>query len=122
VHRHPGDEGDAPLPTDTPFLERANAAGRRAVRYAFVELFDELGFWLTLAILLTGVLSALLPADFFSRVVPSSFAAMLLMVVLGIPLYVCASASTPLAALFVTKVASAGAALVFVVVGPSTYG
>ena len=120
VHRHAGDEADAPLPTNTLFLDRANAAGRRAVRYAFVELFDELGFWLTLAILLTGVLSALLPSDFFSRVVPSSFAAMLLMVVLGIPLYVCASASTPLAALFVTKGASAGAALVFLLVGPAT--
>jgi len=120
VHRHAGDEADAPLPTNTLFLDRANAAGRRAVRHAFVELFDELGFWLTLAILLTGVLSALLPSDFFSRVVPSSFAAMLLMVVLGIPLYVCASASTPLAALFVTKGASAGAALVFLLVGPAT--
>jgi HflK protein len=119
-HRHTGEEADAPLPSNTPFLDRANAAGRRAVRYAFFELFDELGFWLTLAILLTGILSALLPSDFFSRVVPSSFAAMLLMVGLGIPLYVCASASTPLAALFVTKGASAGAALVFLLVGPAT--
>ncbi len=59
--------------------------GRRAVRYAFVELFDELGFWLALAIVLTGVLSAILPADFFTRVFPSSFAAMVAMVMLGMP-------------------------------------
>ena len=37
------------------------------MRFAFVELFDELGFWLVLAIGLTGVLSAILPADFFGR-------------------------------------------------------
>jgi HflK protein len=119
-HEHAGDEADGPPPSSPSSLDRARAAGRHAVHYAFVELFDELGFWLTLAILLTGILSALLPADFFSRVVPSSFTAMLLMVVLGIPLYVCASASTPLAALFVTKGASAGAALVFLLVGPAT--
>ena len=119
-HRHAGNEA-ADLPSaDASFLDRADTARRRAVHFAFVELFDELGFWLTLAILLTGILSALLPADFFGRVVPSSFAAMLVMVVLGIPLYVCASASTPLAALFVTKGASAGAALVFLLVGPAT--
>jgi HflK protein len=99
---------------------RLEMLGRRAVRYAFVELFDELGFWLVLAIVATGVLSAILPSDFFTRVFPSSFAAMVAMVLLSIPLYVCASASTPLAALFVTKGASAGAALVFLLVGPAT--
>src|SRR4029077_10217429 len=119
-HRHAGNETAEVASAAASFLGRAEAAGRRAARFAFVELFDELGFWLALAVLLTGVLSALLPSDFFSRVVPSSFAAMLLMVVLGLPLYVCASASTPLAALFVTKGASAGAALVFLLVGPAT--
>jgi HflK protein len=119
-HGHAGDDDAEPNSAGSSLLDRAGAAGHRAVRYAFVELFDELGFWLALAVLLTGVLSALLPSDFFSRIVPSSFVAMLLMVVLGIPLYVCASASTPLAALFVTKGASAGAALVFLLVGPAT--
>jgi HflK protein len=119
-HHHADHETAEMPPTDAPLLHRAEAAGRRATRFAFVELFDELGFWLALAILLTGVLSALLPPDFFSRIVPSSFAAMLVMVVLSIPLYVCASASTPLAALFVAKGASAGAALVFLLVGPAT--
>jgi HflK protein len=116
AHEH----AEAPAAAGTPSLARAHAAGWHALRYAFVELFDELGFWLALAILLTGILSALLPADFFTRFVPSSFAAVVLMVVLSIPLYVCASASTPLAAVFVAKGASAGAALVFLLVGPAT--
>jgi HflK protein len=120
THRHADDDAAAFPPPNAPFMDRARSTSRRIVQYAFVELFDELGFWLALAILLTGVLSALLPSDFFGRVVPTSFAAMLLMVILGIPLYVCASASTPLAALFVTKGASAGAALVFLLVGPAT--
>ena len=121
-HLHDHARGDAvpPPAADTPLLDRVLVGARRAIRFALVDLFDDLGFWLAVAILLTGVLSALLPSDFFARVAPSSFGAMLLMVVLGIPLYVCASASTPLAALFVAKGASAGAALVFLLVGPAT--
>ncbi len=93
---------------------------RVAARYAFVDLFDDLGFWLAFAFLLAGVLSTLLPGDFFARLLPGTIVPMLAMVAVGVPLYVCASASTPLAALFVAKGASVGAALVFLLVGPAT--
>ena len=116
----PTHRGDHAVLAGSSRAAHAEALGRHAMRYAFVDLFDELSFWLALAIVMTGVLSALLPSDFFARVFPSSFAAMIAMVILGIPLYVCASASTPLAALFVSKGASAGAALVFLLVGPAT--
>jgi hypothetical protein len=120
-HHHA--EAEAPPPETlaaATFRERLRARARLAARYAFVDLFDELGFWLALAIVLTGALAALLPPDFFLRLFPSSFAVMVAMVLLGAPLYVCASASTPLAAVLVTKGASAGAALVFLLVGPAT--
>ena len=107
---------------DSPAVETVRQKIGRAARYAFVELFDDVGFWLLLAVLLTGLLGAVLPADFFDRYFPSSIAAMALMVLIGAPMYVCASASTPLAALFVSKGASAGAALVFLLVGPATNG
>jgi uncharacterized protein len=95
---------------------------RRAARYAYVDLFDDLAFWLAFAVLMTGILSALLPPDFFERYMPSSIASMVLMVLIGAPMYVCASASTPLAAVFVAKGATAGAALVFLLAGPATNG
>lgn len=107
-------------PASASLLERARMRVRLALRYAFRDLFDELGFWLAFAILLTAVLSAVLPSDFFARLLPSSVLTMTILAVLGVPLYVCASASTPLAALFVAKGASAGAALVFLLVGPAT--
>ena len=115
---------EAPLARPSPaagsLTERIRVRARRAVRYAFVDLFDELGFWLAFAILLTGVLSAALPLDFFGRLLPSSVLAMTATAILAVPLYVCASASTPLAALLVAKGASVGAALVFLLVGPAT--
>ncbi len=95
---------------------------RRAMRYAFVDLFDDIAFWLAFAVLMTGILSAVLPPDFFERYLPSSIASMVLMVLVGAPMYVCASASTPLAAVFVAKGATAGAALVFLLAGPATNG
>jgi HflK protein len=114
-HRHHASVAPA---FDSP--ERPLAKLRRAARFAFVDIFDDLAFWLLLAVALTALVGALLPADFFARVVPSGVASMVLMVVVGAPLYVCASASTPLAAAFVAKGASAGAALVFLLVGPAT--
>jgi hypothetical protein len=45
---------------------------------------------------------------------------MLLMLVVGIPLYICATASTPIAAALILKGVSPGAALVFLLVGPAT--
>ena len=45
---------------------------------------------------------------------------MLLMLVVGVPLYVCATASTPVAAALALKGLSPGAALVFLLAGPAT--
>ena len=45
---------------------------------------------------------------------------MLLILVIGIPLYICATASTPIAAAFILKGVSPGTALVFLLVGPAT--
>ena len=43
-----------------------------------------------------------------------------IMVVVGVPLYICASASTPIAAALVAKGFSPGAALIFLMTGPAT--
>jgi HflK protein len=93
-----------------------------AMRYGFVTLLDGLAFWLLVGILLTGVLSAALPDDFFSAALglDRGLLPMLVMILAGIPLYLCASASTPIAAALVAKGLSPGAALVLLLVGPAT--
>jgi hypothetical protein len=45
---------------------------------------------------------------------------MLIMLAVGIPLYICATASTPIAAALILKGVSPGAALVFLLAGPAT--
>jgi HflK protein len=61
-----------------------------------------------------------LPANLFEGAWGGNIASMLLMLVLSIPLYTCASSSTPLAAALALKGLSPGAALVFLLAGPAT--
>jgi hypothetical protein len=93
---------------------------RRAFLYAFGPLLDDLSFWLLVAFVITGIVSATLPSDFFPRFLPPGLPSLLVMAVLGIPTYVCASASTTVAAAMIAKGLSPGAALVFMLTGPAT--
>jgi len=93
---------------------------RDIYRYAFRDLLDEIAHWLVLGIVLSGVIAAALPPDIFERYLNNPFAAMLLMLVVGIPLYTCASAATPVMATLVLKGLNPGAALVFLLAGPAT--
>ncbi|GAB6083990.1 hypothetical protein JCM30471_29040 [Desulfuromonas carbonis] len=93
---------------------------RAGLDYAFGELLHDIGRWLLLGILIAGTLNALLPADFFTRHLDNEPLSLLIMLASGIPLYICASASTPIAAALVLKGLSPGAALVFLLAGPAT--
>jgi len=99
-----------------PFLRRL-AAG---IAYAFDDLLSEIGGWLLIGLGVAGVITWLLPPDLFAGRMGGEFTSLLLMLVVGIPLYICATASTPIAAALVLKGLSPGAALVFLLAGPAT--
>lgn len=101
----------------------AHSAGEkagRAIQYAFVELLEDSARWLVVGIVLAGIIAAFLTPDFVSTKMGSPFVQMGLMLIVGIPMYTCASASTPIAAAFIGAGFSPGAALVFLLVGPAT--
>ena len=89
-------------------------------RYAFGELLKDIGGWLLLGVLIAGLVASLVPDGFFAVLFEYQAASLVLMLVVGIPLYMCASASTPIAAALVLKGLSPGAALVFLLAGPAT--
>lgn len=91
-----------------------------AARYGYGKLLDDLTPWFIIGFLLSGLIATFTPADLFTESVPRGLAAMGLMLVVGLPLYVCATASTPIAATLIAKGLSPGAALVFLLVGPAT--
>ncbi len=93
---------------------------RDAYHFAFKELLGDIAFWLVIGILVAGVISAVVPPDFFVGTLGHGIGPMLIMMLFGLPLYVCSTASVPIAAVLMTKGISAGAAFVFLMVGPAT--
>jgi len=93
---------------------------RRVLRYAFVELLDDVSYWLVLGIILSAVATVALPTELFDGIWGGGLASMVLMLILSVPLYTCASSSTPMATALVLKGLSPGAALVFLLAGPAT--
>lgn len=88
--------------------------------YAFGVLLPDIARWLILGILVGGVISYLVPESLIENYLGSSWRAMLAMLLIGIPLYVCATGSIPIAAALMLKGMTPGAALVFLLAGPAT--
>lgn len=92
---------------------------RHVFRYGFVDIADDILFALLIGVLLGGVIYLAVPSDWMSHEYARwiSYPVMLLV---AMPLYICASASTPIAAALVAKGVSPGAALIFLMTGPAT--
>lgn len=104
-------------------LPQKESLGRRIEKglvYAFSGLLKDIGGWLMLGIGIAGVISFFVPVGFVEQYLGGEYSSLLIMLVIGIPLYICASASTPIAAALVLKGLSPGAALVFLLAGPAT--
>ncbi len=104
---------------DHPVDESGSVLGR-ALRYAFGPLLDDLTPWFLFGLALSGLIAVLVPEGFFASELTSGWPAMLGMLVIGVPMYVCATASTPIAAALVAKGLDPGAALIFLLAGPAT--
>ena len=92
----------------------------RALRHGFIVLPRDIGKSLVVGLTIAGLIGALVPADFFAERVGSGIATMFLMLLFGVPIYVCATASIPIAAAMMMKGVTPGAALVFLMSGPAT--
>ncbi len=93
---------------------------KEAPQYIEYELLGSIINTLLIGILIAGAVGVILPDNFFSHYLGGPFVSMLVMLAIGIPIYVCASASTPIAAALMMKGLSPGAALVFLLTGPAT--
>lgn len=92
----------------------------RAMRYAFGTLLDDLTPWFIVGFAISATIVVAVPDGFFEGTLFTGWTAMLAMLIAGVPLYVCATASTPIAAAMMAKGLEPGAALVFLLAGPAT--
>ena len=91
-----------------------------AIKYAFISLPQDIAGPLIKGILMSGLITLLIPDNFFQDYGITGWSAMILMAVLSIPMYICATASVPIAAGLISSGIEPGAAFVFLMAGPAT--
>ena len=92
----------------------------RALKYGFITLPQDIGRAMLVGLIIAAVISALVPDGYFAEHLGTGILAMVVMMFLGIPVYVCATASVPVAAALILKGLTPGAAIVFLMTGPAT--
>ena len=83
------------------------------------KLLIDITVWLLIGLALAAAIQTWVPTDFLTSW-GDGLVAMLVMAVIGIPMYICATASTPIAVGFLSAGLSPGAVLVFLLAGPAT--
>jgi uncharacterized protein len=89
--------------------------------YGFFVFFGDIIWYIVFGFLIASLISTLIPESWMLRYLSGGgFLAMVLMVAIGVPLYICSTSATPIASSLILKGASPGAALVLLLVGPAT--
>jgi uncharacterized protein len=91
----------------------------QAMTYAGADLLDDISKWLFIGIVVAGIMITVIPPGWLAQW-GSGLPAMLVMLAIGVPMYICAVASTPIAAGLILAGVSPGTVLVFLLVGPAT--
>lgn len=90
------------------------------IKYAYMDLLQDIAKPFVVGILIAGCISFFLPDDIVLLANKHHIISIFLMLIAGIPMYVCATSSTPIAAALILKGLNPGAAIVFLIAGPAT--
>jgi len=94
---------------------------KKMITYSFSEFLDDIALQFIIGIIIAGLISYFIPDDFFEgSIITDGILGMLLMILVGVPMYICATASIPIAITLILKGFSPGVAFVFLAVGPAT--
>jgi uncharacterized membrane protein YraQ (UPF0718 family) len=93
---------------------------KQGLRYSVTDIWGDLAGWFFIGIAIAACITVFIPDDLITRYLGGGIGSMLLMLAAGIPMYICATASTPIAAALILKGVSPGTALVFLLAGPAT--
>ncbi|MDP7592490.1 MAG: SO_0444 family Cu/Zn efflux transporter [Litorilituus sp.] len=108
-----------PTLAETPIFNDFFEKTKTGIYYAATKLIDDIIIWLVIGLIFAAIVHTFMPKEFLLSY-GSGLPAMLLMIVISIPMYICATASTPIAAGFIMAGLSPGTALVFMMAGPAT--
>jgi len=89
-------------------------------QYGFIELIDDAGKWILIGVIAGGIIGFLIPGDFIEQYLSNPWLAYPIMLLISIPMYICATGSIPIAAALIIKGMTPGAGLIFLIAGPAT--
>ena len=89
------------------------------LKYGFFDMMQSIGRWLLIGLVVATLITVLLPDDFFSPYARWPLLNMFIIVLVAVPMYVCATGSIPIAAALMLKGMTPGCALVLLMAGPA---
>lgn len=92
---------------------------KSALYYGFFQMVQSIGKWLVLGLVIAALITVCVPSEFFVSLADRPLLAMLAVVVIAVPMYVCATGSIPIALSLMLKGLSPGTALVLLMAGPA---
>lgn len=92
---------------------------RLALRYAFVDMMEDIGRWLLIGLLVAGAITVFVPSGWLAVFSDNSLLSIVFVLLLAIPMYLCATGSIPIAVALMLKGLTPGAALVLLMAGPA---
>lgn len=101
------------LPTG--FFARLGAA----VKYGLVDMVASVGKWLVIGLVVAALITVFIPDSLFTGLSDYPLLAMLAVVAVAVPMYVCATGSIPIALSLMAKGLSPGIAFVMLMAGPA---
>ena len=106
----------------TPEIKKSSFSQKckSALQYGFVDMIQDIGKWLIIGLFIAALITIFIPDDFFTQQSSSPIVNMILVLLLSIPMYLCATGSVPIAAALMLKGLGPGAALVLLMAGPAT--
>lgn len=102
-------------PSSEKFFSRLLAA----IKYGFIDMVASVGKWLVIGLVIAALITVFIPDSFFLGLSRYPILAMLAMVAVAVPMYICATGSIPVALSLMLKGLSPGVAFVLLMAGPA---
>ena len=92
---------------------------KKIFQYGYVEMMEDIGKMLMFGLIIAGLIAYFVPDNFFTIFKDNTLLTMILILIVAIPMYVCATGSIPIAIALMMKGMSPGTALVLLMAGPA---
>lgn len=92
---------------------------REALSYGFGDMVASVGKWLIIGLIIAAAITAFMPEEWLVSLGRYPLLAMLAMVVIAVPMYVCATGSIPIALSLMLKGLTPGVGFVLLMAGPA---